>query len=82
MNANHVDELNPIWVKKVGDKYVIWDGVGRTTRAVWRGKSEVYANVIEDVGSLNELSRVDKDWILYSKRFDIDETMRLLENAR
>ena len=78
-NADHVDNLNPVEVFKVGDKYVIWDGVGRTTRATWKGKSTVNVKIIGEVDDIADFTtKFDRDWVINAKKFDVDETMGLL----
>ncbi|HIJ10425.1 TPA: hypothetical protein HA278_00075, partial [Candidatus Woesearchaeota archaeon] len=89
MQASHQDIKDPILLVRIGDKYMINDGVGRTTRAIWKGETEINAKIIKNYDHLSDLKfqaglsdegRIHlRNWEKFSEKIDIDETKRLLE---
>ncbi|MFC1775008.1 MopE-related protein, partial [Nanoarchaeota archaeon] len=86
--AEHQHQKNPIWVIRVGEEYMIYDGVGRTTRSIWKGETIVNAKVIREYDSADELlelagssqqARTDAhQWTNIVEKIDPDEKLRLL----
>lgn len=80
------DVNNPVLASKIGNDYLIHDGVGRSTRALANGQSYVNAKVITQYESMDELlvrntlgdpkAMIDKWWIDTAKPTKIDDPAR------
>lgn len=87
--ASHQDGLNPIEVIRVGDKYMINDGVGRATRAIWKGETTINAKIIDSYKSVQTLEKSTDHWGKTNlhwwrnivKHIDHDETIKKLRKA-
>ena len=79
--ASHQHQLDPIQAVQFGNKYIIDDGVGRTTRAFWKGEDMVDIVVTRSYKSIDDLPAGDLDYLKRAVRIDSKQTMDLLEGA-
>lgn len=77
------DHQDPIDIFMVGDKPYIIDGIGRTTREVWKGKTTIQGRVLYQIDDINKIPQKTQDIFNLNKAepFDIKKTKELLEKS-
>lgn len=80
--ATHQPKYNPIEVIRVGKKYMINDGVGRSVREVWKGGKKINARVLYGYDSVGKMDKYDRRYWEKLRKISSKENKRLLDRRR